>query len=157
MKISGRRHSGGFTLLELMVAFGVAALLVALSIPAVGKLYQSMQYRQAVGEIKGALESARYQALMSGAAVDVLVQPESRELRVADGRIKHLPERVSVSLMSAAQLQPDADTGVIRFYPDGSSSGGSISLMRDEVAGVRLDVGWLLGKVSQSVLPEKAL
>jgi len=41
------------------------------------------------------------------------------------------------------------ERGAIRFYPDGSATGGSIQLLRPGGAGVRLRVDWLLGTIRQ--------
>ena len=39
--------------------------------------------------------------------------------------------------------------GVIRFYPEGGSSGGGIDMERADGTGVRISVDWLVGRVSQ--------
>lgn len=139
----------GFTLLEMMVAISIAALLMAVSVPAANKMYQSMAYRSAVGEVKSLLENGRYRAQRYGRPVDVLVRPERREVAL-DGDSEHvLSDLITLEVVSAAELMRDNETAVIRFYPDGSSSGGRITLLRGEDAGVALEVGWLLGEVTQ--------
>jgi general secretion pathway protein H len=40
----------------------------------------------------------------------------------------------------------------IRYYPDGSSTGGSIRVQRPNGDGVRLRVDWLTGRVTQEPL-----
>jgi general secretion pathway protein H len=52
-----------------------------------------------------------------------------------------------LSITSAREDQPDGHTGRIRFFPDGSSTGGHIVLQR----GARrwqVNVAWLTGAVS---------
>ena len=46
-------------------------MLLALSVPATTRFYQSMQYRQAVKSVVTTLGSARQQAINSGTAQDV--------------------------------------------------------------------------------------
>ena len=58
-KVSLRRLSG-FTLVELMVAMVVAALLMVAAAPASMRFYESIQYRQAVRDVISLLGSARY-------------------------------------------------------------------------------------------------
>ena len=48
---------------------------------------------------------------------------------------------------SASELNRDS-LGVIRFYPEGGSSGGGIDLGREDGSGVRISVHWLVGRVS---------
>ena len=59
------------------------------------------------------------------------------------------PDSLTVGMVVAEQ-DIDADgTGRIRFYPDGSATGGSIDILRDNGVGVRLRVDWMLGRISQ--------
>ncbi len=60
------------------------------------------------------------------------------------------PESLDISGKTARELNRDG-LGVIRFYPQGDSSGGEIDII-GKVRGVRLSVDWLLGRVSQSLL-----
>ena len=53
-QVNTRPASGGFTLLELVVVLVIAGLLFSLGAPRVGKLYDSMQYREAVRELVSA-------------------------------------------------------------------------------------------------------
>ncbi|HEY7885235.1 MAG TPA: prepilin-type N-terminal cleavage/methylation domain-containing protein [Cellvibrionaceae bacterium] len=148
-----QKHQG-FTLLEMMVAITVAGLLMAVSVPAANKMYQSMAYRSAVGEVKSLLENGRYRAQVYGQPMDILVRPETRELALGD-KVHTLPALISLDVVSAAELMRDNKTAVIRFYPDGSSSGGRITLLRGEGSGVALEVGWLLGEVIQHPLTDR--
>jgi general secretion pathway protein H len=64
------------------------------------------------------------------------------------GRRKNyaLPESVRLGLFTAEAELSGEGLGSIRFYPDGSSTGGRVSL---EAAGKRrlVDVNWLTGAV----------
>lgn len=135
-----------------MVAFAIAALIVGLATPGAMRLYDSMQYRSAVGDITAALATARYSAITSGQPTDVTIIPEQREYRMSNQRNKSLPGAVSITAITAAELSDDERVAVVRFYPDGSSSGGNLSIQRANGAGVRLEVDWLLGRVIQKPL-----
>lgn len=154
---SKRHSSQGFTLLEIMIVLTIAGLLVAVSVPSAAKLYQSMVYRSAVGDARALLEAARYLALTQGRSIDVLIQPGTRQMAIGENLVDvdPLPEALSLHVTSAAELQRDSQTAVIRFYSDGSSSGGSISIVRDSSGGSTLHVGWLLGRVSLQPLSEE--
>ncbi len=148
----------GFTLLELMVVLAVAAALLAVSVPSSIKLYKSMEYRSTVADVKAQLESARYQSLIKGRVTDIWVRPRTGRIGLSDSfqaeAVKSVPEGLSLRVVSAAELQRGADTAVIRFYADGSSSGGDVSVVRETGAGVTLHVDWLLGRISQEYLLE---
>ena len=158
---------GGFTLLELMVAFAIAALLVGVTTPAGLRFYDTMQYRSAVGDLQAAAVNARYRAITSGRAVDLLVAPDDARFIVLPAEpeserdfdldsARKLAGDLAIEMISAEVLSPRAGVGAIRFYPDGSATGGSITVLRPSGAGVRLRVDWLLGRVSQES-PELAV
>jgi general secretion pathway protein H len=49
---------------------------------------------------------------------------------------------------SAGELSRD-NAGVIRFYPEGGTSGGSVKVETANGRGVKVAVDWLLGTVTQ--------
>jgi general secretion pathway protein H len=137
----------GFTMLELLAAVTIVGLLLAVAVPASARFYESMQYRQAVRDVITALASARYSAVNSGRARDVSVDPAANTVEF-DGKRTRLPDALDVAIHSTRELNRDR-LGVIRFYPEGGSSGGDIDLERDDGTGVRISVDWLIGRVSQ--------
>lgn len=134
-------------MLELMVAMAVVATLMAVAVPASVRFYQSMQYRQAVGDVITTLGKARYQAINSGRAQDVIVSPD-RNIIELNGKLSRLPEEFNVAVHSAGEVGYQGE-GVIRFYPEGGSSGGGIDIERPGGRGVRISVDWLMGRVAQ--------
>jgi general secretion pathway protein H len=144
---SGRSRRRGFTMLELLAAITIVGLLLAVTVPASFRFYESMQYRQAVRDVITALASARYSAVNSGRAQDVAVDPAANTIEV-NGERTRLPDAVSLTVQSARELNRDR-RGVIRFYPEGGSSGGDIDLEQAGGRGVRVSVDWLVGRVSQ--------
>ena len=137
----------GFTMLELLAAVTIVGLLLAVTVPASARFYESMQYRQAVRDVVTALASARYSAVNSGRAQDVSVDPAANSIEF-NGQATLLPEAINIAVHSTRELNRDR-VGVIRFYPEGGSSGGDIDLERDNGTGVRISIDWLMGRVSQ--------
>jgi general secretion pathway protein H len=137
----------GFTLVELLAALTIIGLVLAVSVPASMRFYQSMQYRSAVKDVISLFVSARHAALDRGVVQDVKVDIASRELRLND-TVKALPEGINVVVHAAAELNR-GNVGVFRFYPEGGASGGGIDLEMPNRSGVRIGVDWLVGRVSQ--------
>lgn len=136
----------GFTLLELLVVIAIAAIVLGLSAPAMQRLYQSAQYRSAVSDIVSELNAARYLAIREGESVDVAIYPRDR--RVARGKkSRELPDLVRLEVLGSRELNRDG-AGVIRFYPDGASSGGYVNVAYPPDMRVQVQVDWLLGRVS---------
>ena len=64
-----------------------------------------------------------------------------------DERSHRLPEKIDLKLYTAQRDLLNEKVGTIRFFPDGGSNGGRITL----VAGERkydVDVDWLTGRVA---------
>ena len=140
--------SRGFTLLELMVAFAVAALALAVVPSAVERLFDGTQYRATVRDLMATLRSARHAAMSSGETTVFRIDLNAYRYGLGERLDGTLPEGLSVSLEVAADALSAQGVGSIHFYPDGSSTGGSVLVTRGADAGVRLRVGWLLGRIS---------
>jgi general secretion pathway protein H len=137
----------GFTLVELLAAITIVGMLLAFAVPASMKFFESMQYRQAVREVITVLGSARHAAIDKGTYQDVVIHPAGRRLTF-NGRKTQLPKELQLAVHSAREVNRE-NAGVIRFYPEGGSSGGSIDIERPEADGVRISVDWLAGRVTQ--------
>ena len=137
----------GFTLVELVAAVTIVGLVLAASIPASVRFYESMQYRQAIRDVITTLSSARYRAVNTGKSQDVLFNPKTNVLRLGED-ITHLPAKFNIVVHSAQEVNRDAE-GVFRFYPEGGSSGGDIEIAQPNGSGVKISVDWLVGRVTQ--------
>lgn len=94
-----------------------------------------------------ALRATRARAIVSGAPQVFEVDIAQRVYRGADQHDVRLPQGMKVSITSAQQDQANATTGRIRFFPDGSSTGGHITLQRERRQWL-VNVSWLTGAVS---------
>lgn len=137
----------GFTLVELLVAISVAALVMVVSVPASVRFYQSIQYHEAVRTVAAVLTSARHGAINSGQSGNVFIDPENNTVAYA-GKVENLPAALNIAVRSAAELNRN-NQAVIRFYPEGGSSGGEIDITRPGGAGVTLVIDWLVGRITQ--------
>ena len=145
-----RRDLQGFTLIELLVVMAIGALLVALIPPAFDRLRDVSQYRDTVRAIVVDLRQARQQAIAFGQVVNFQVDLSGRKFGI-DGRpFKALPESLEVKTTVGKNESTNASQlATIAFMPEGGSSGGTIELVRQSGAGVRIRVDWLFGQISQ--------
>ncbi|MEO0436639.1 MAG: GspH/FimT family pseudopilin [Pseudomonadota bacterium] len=140
----------GFSLIEVLVAIAIVGVVMAVAVPSSVQLYEGMQRREAVRTTMEFLNSARERALATGTYQDVMVKPASNQIWNFRKRTT-LSDAVRLQVHGAAELNFD-QTGVIRFYPDGSSSGGGVDLARADGSGTRVTVDWLIGRVEQTSL-----
>jgi general secretion pathway protein H len=149
----------GFTLLELMVVLVIVSLLAVAIGGSAGTFFSTMEYRDAVRELSSAAKKARLQSRSQGKPIDLVVDPTLNRFalteqpeRLVASDYQMLAQDLSIGLVFAAEISPGANLGAIRFYPEGGSSGGEISIQRPSGAGTRLVVDWLIGDVQQEPL-----
>ena len=138
----------GFTLVELLVALAVLGLLLALIPPRLSGVIESGQVRVAKRELVAGLRLARSRAVNSQRDVTLGINVRDNTMAMGDKhRPLELPDSVSLTLVTAQQEQLSDYEGAIRFYPDGSSTGGQIRFHQGgQVSSI--DVHWLTGRIS---------
>ena len=144
----GKRRAGrtaGFTLIEVIVVLAILGLGLALLATRGPLRSAGTDLRAATGEVSQTLRLARARAIATDRAVVVALDPAANTLRVGNGPVRPLPHGVA---MEAATVQgPAPGTAAIRFSPDGSASGGRITLSAGSRRAV-VAVDWLTGRVS---------
>jgi general secretion pathway protein H len=128
-----RQRQHGFTLIEMIVVLAVLGLALSLVLLHGGGRSPGLEFDSAVREVAGTLRLARSRAIADDRLVTVVIAPRSYQL---DGG-------------AAIVLPPDLSmtgNGLIRFLPDGGSSGGQITL-RMAGRAMTIDVDWLTGRV----------
>ncbi len=139
-------RDGGFTLIEMLAVIlliGIAAAAVSISIT---QGLAGARVRAASSELAGALRATRAQAIVRGKEQNFDVDTRANTYRDIKQHDVALPRGLRLSITSAAEDQPNDHTGRIRFFPDGSSTGGRITLQ----SGKRqwhVNVSWLTGEV----------
>jgi len=138
----------GFTLIEIIVVMTILGLLMALIVASGTRVSPAVHARAAAEAISGALRSARSEAVMSNRSVAFTLDLGNRSYQWGPTPPQPLPDDLRLSLLTSRELlAPTGSTGVVRFDPDGGSSGGRVTI---EGGGVVWWVGidWLSGRVS---------
>lgn len=144
----------GFTLVELLVVFAIAALLVALAPVAFDRLRESMQYRSALRGIVGELRWAQNEASAKGIPVRFHLDLSRREYGLPGRPLKHLPDKLDVRATIASTQLTREQVASILFLPDGGATGGTFEILRPSGTGTRIRVDWLTGRVEQEVFSQ---
>lgn len=125
----------------------IAGLLIAVVAPNFSAAMGSAKMISAAHEIASALRHVRGHALATGQ--DGLFELNVKEHRYRiSGREKtySLPGEVAFSIFTSEQDQYGEEGGAIRFFPDGSSNGGRVTL-RTPQRKLTIDIVWLTGDV----------
>ena len=80
----GRGHPA-FTLIEIMIAIAIVAIILAIGIPSVYQQMHKDSMRQALSDVVEACSQARARAVLDGAVVELSVRPLDRRLTVVAG------------------------------------------------------------------------
>jgi general secretion pathway protein H len=140
----------GFTLLELLVVLAILALATALVPPLLSGGKDKAEFKTAVRGVATALREARSIAMTSDHSQAVVVDVDRGVFRAgASDRSRAVAQGIRLSLLTVAQERIERGVGSIRFFPDGSSTGGRLSLTQgDRRSDVLVD--WLSGRISIS-------
>ncbi len=137
----------GFTLIELLVVMAVMALVLLVVPPMFSGSLSRAELGSAAREVAAGLREARSQAIRRNREVAFTVDVDARRYRIDDAAVRQLPTGPDLSLFTARSEQLDEVSGSIRFFPDGSSTGGRVTLGGD-ARKYHVEVDWLTGRVS---------
>lgn len=143
-----RQRTVGVSLLELMIVLMIMAIIAALVVPMFGGGVSNTQLRSAARQLASGLRLARSEAVAQRRETFLVVDVAERRFKVDRNPQEHaLPRDVELKLYTAQKDLVDDKIGSIRFYPDGGSNGGRITVGSGERK-YEIDVDWLTGRVA---------
>jgi general secretion pathway protein H len=141
------RSNAGFTLLELMIVLSIMVLgfgAVAVNMSAGN---DSMALKAAARDLASGLRYVRSQSMLTHL-------PTTLDFNLAENRYSltnqtktyEIPETIDVTISTA---KDDLHDGIaqLRFFPDGSSIGGRITLEKNNLS-QEININWLTGHVT---------
>lgn len=150
-----QRPAGGFTLLELLVVLAIAALLLAVVPPLFSAALPGVELKAAARRVASGLRLAREEAIRSGRDAAFILDVEERSFRV-DGpyRVTRLPGGLKLKLEAAESEMQGEGVGGVRFFADGTSTGGRVVVARGD-SGYQVGVHWLTGRIETAPWEER--
>ena len=138
----------GFTLLEIIVVLALGAVLYALVLAVPTRGASMADLKATARTLASGLRQAQTTAMVSRKDAVLSVDVEAREFVMpGDTEARKLPQNIDLKLYTAQSEVANQHRGAIRFYPDGSSTGGRITVSAGERKFL-VDVDWLTGRVS---------
>ncbi|HEX6112644.1 MAG TPA: GspH/FimT family pseudopilin [Geminicoccaceae bacterium] len=138
----------GFTLLELLVVLAIIGVVLAFVPGFILRGQPGLDVDVAARAIADALRQARSDAVLQNREQLFALDVEQRLFRVGGQRAPvQIPRGVEITFQTARSEAMSETIGQIRFYPDGSATGGRIGLAIDGQQ-VEVVVDWLTGLVS---------
>lgn len=148
------RSVTGFSLIELMVVMVLVIGLFGLVGTSISRSVGAAELRNEVREVIAGLRHTRGQAVIKRRETVFSIDADKLTWRAAGRDPEQLPDGLDITLETARSEMTGENAGGIRFFPDGSSTGGSVTLSVDERRWY-VTVGWLTGEISQDP-PEDA-
>lgn len=137
----------GFTLIEVIVTLAVLGLALVVVTGYKPPWSSRLGVKGAAAELAAGLRLARSEAIARNRPVAFSIDVTGHLYRVDARPERHLSAGVSLELLTIAGENRGPGIGDIRFHPDGSSTGGRITLADGERR-MAVGVDWLTGRVS---------
>lgn len=149
--MTGARSSRGFSLIEIVAVIFLIALAISAVSISFSKSMNSAKIQAATRDLVAALRYTRGQAIVTGKQAALDLDIRSNTYQAPRKPIVKLPKDMQMVLYTADSEQTSASSGRIRFFPDGASTGGHISVRLGEREW-RINVSWLTGEVTREEL-----
>ena len=143
-----RAQGRGVTLLELLIVLSIMAIVAAMVVPMFGGGVSTGELKGAARQVAAGLRLARSEALATRQETRVVLDLERRTFKAEPELREHaLPHAIELKLFTAQSDLVTDRVGAIRFFPDGGSNGGRVTLAVGERK-YDVDVDWLTGRVA---------
>ena len=138
----------GFSMLEILIVLALMAMASAIVITMLSGGESNTDLRSAARQLASGLRLARSEAVAQRRETFLVLDVAGRRFKVDRDPEEHaLPRGVELKLFTAQKDLVDEKIGSIRFYPDGGSNGGRITVGSGERK-YEVDVDWLTGRVA---------
>jgi type II secretion system protein H len=134
----------GFTLVELLVALAIVALVAALAFPGIQASSRSQNAETISREIVSRLRVSRTMAIARASPQSVVIAPDARQIRFPDGSLLGIPQEVELTIVTGQVTVLAESEAVLAFLPNGSATGAELFL-KDAASEVKIEVNWLTG------------
>lgn len=137
----------GFSLIELLIVISISVMALALVAPRMSGIFERLELKQLAQKMTNSLQATRSQAISSGR--DALWSVDLKNYNFVYGRdLKKISfsKDINVSLITASKEKISDEQANIRFFSDGSATGGELRLSQDKRQ-YCIYINWLTGRV----------
>lgn len=147
--MQGLAKNSGYSLIEIILVIALISTLSAALTPLLMKTFGDTNSYVAK-QITTALKKTRLRAKQSLRPSIFTLDIAQHNYRIDDFSAHKLPGNLKYSMTTAADEVISKDKASIRFFPDGSSSGGKI-VIDDGKTQSEVHVIWLTGKIDSKI------
>jgi general secretion pathway protein H len=144
--------NAGFTLFELLAVIIVLAMAMVAVSTFAGAPSTGIKLKTAAQMTASRLRDLRAAALSSGNERQAAIDVNARTIRFSDGRQRlQLDRSITLAVTGAGSEQGVGGSAGVRFFPNGSSTGATITLSAKRQA-YEVRINWLTGRVSTAAV-----
>jgi general secretion pathway protein H len=136
----------GFTLLEMLVVLAILALVMGFAGPLLSSGTEGVRLETASSELAAALRLTRSAAILRSGEATLMIDVDKRVFGSSVVPQRAFAPEIQAKLTYASGIRSAPSDGGFRFFPDGSSTGGDVTLSLHGKQ-VKLCVDWLTGEV----------
>ena len=136
----------GFTLVEMLVVLTILALTTTLVAPLVSGGSEGARLQMAASDLASAFRLTRSAAITRNREMSLMIDVNRRTFSSAVVSQRAFAPDIDARLTYAAGQGSGTTDGGFRFFPDGSSTGGDVTLTLRGTQ-TKLCVDWLTGMV----------
>ena len=141
-----RKTQIGFSLIEIMLVMVLIAVMVGITATFMSGSLEQARLRAVSKDLISALKYTRGQAVIKHEQKSIVFNVKERTYRAPKKKLVKIPDEIEMNLYTAESDIIDEDSGKIRFFSDGSSTGGWVKLTyRTKIW--KINVNWLTGEI----------
>ncbi|HFD12610.1 MAG TPA: prepilin-type N-terminal cleavage/methylation domain-containing protein [Crenotrichaceae bacterium] len=148
-------HTRGFTLVEMIIVLVIAVMAMGIVGANFSAGLSGTRFKAAVNDVASALRYTRGQAISSGKEVVFTLDVDKRSYTISSRKkVYKLPPKLDLTVNTAETEINGEGKGSIRFFSDGSSTGGRVELKSDGRKRY-VDINWLTGQILVQVADDE--
>ena len=142
-----KKNQQGFSLIELLIVLAITAGLLSNVAPRLNNVLKGLQLKNLTREVMASLNTTRSQAISKGQEAVWLLDLEQRYFQYGTKKKSvSYSDDIDVTLITASKEQLSNTVASIRFFPDGSATGGEVILAQGN-RNYSIQIDWLTGRI----------
>lgn len=139
-------YEAGFSLVEMLVVLAIIAVTAAIAFSSFPGRRMAASPESVIRDAGHLAQMIRMEAINRRRDLALQVDVQAKTIADADGRRRiPIPASATVEVVTGRELTRSQSQASIVFFPDGTSSGGAISLSSDGSPKMTLRIPWLTG------------
>jgi general secretion pathway protein H len=145
--VKSRYIKKGFSLIEILVVMVFIAVIAGFVSSSMTKSLKKTKLRAVSKNLVSAIRYTRGQAVVKHEQKTISFNVKDKTYKAPRKKTVHIPDEIDINVFTADSEVADETTGAIRFFSDGSSTGGWVKLTYGNKIW-KINVNWLTGEIS---------